>query len=90
MDIFGSAATSTAFLASVATSVKNTTVNMWGVIALVVGVPLAFYMLYKVVHLFKGDTGGSWYNRMTYYPFKGSHRGYWYRLPSPLQREWMP
>ena len=22
-----------------------------------------------------------WFNRMTYRPFKGAHRGYWYRLP---------
>jgi hypothetical protein len=22
-----------------------------------------------------------WFNRMTYHPFKGAHRGYWYRLP---------
>lgn len=22
-----------------------------------------------------------WFNRMFYRPFKGAHRGYWYRLP---------
>jgi len=22
-----------------------------------------------------------WFNRMTYRPFKGAHRGFWYRLP---------
>ena len=24
---------------------------------------------------------GSWFDQMTYRPFKGAHRGYWYRLP---------
>lgn len=23
----------------------------------------------------------AWFNRMFYRPFKGAHRGYWYRLP---------
>jgi len=56
MDIFGSAATSTAFLASVATSVQSTTVNMWGVVALVVGIPLAFYILGRLIGLFGRHT----------------------------------
>lgn len=90
MDPFGASATSTAFLAGVATAVQNTTINMWHIIALVVGVPLAFYILDRLILLFQNGTAGAWYNRMTYYPYKGSHRGYWYRLPASIQREWLP
>jgi len=29
----------------------------------------------------KGGRFGAWFDHMTYRPFRGAHRGYWYRLP---------
>jgi len=41
-------------------------------------------------NLMGGSAFGAWADRMTYHPFAGSHRGYWYRMPESLRREWMP
>lgn len=37
------------------------------------------YLIILSVRTF--GTHWPWFNRMTYRPFKGARRGYWYRLP---------
>lgn len=54
MDIFGSTATATALVASAATVAQNTFTNGWGVVALAVGLPIAFYILARFLGLLPG------------------------------------
>ena len=99
MDIFGSASSSQNFIQVAASAVSQTGLHGWQFVALGIGVPLFFWIAQEVIFIFgayiserRYETSW-WYatvDHLTYYPFKDSHRGYWYRLPSWAQKEWLP
>jgi hypothetical protein len=51
MDIFGSTATATALVASAATAGQGTFTSAWPLVAVAIGVPLAFYVVAKLIGL---------------------------------------
>jgi divalent metal cation (Fe/Co/Zn/Cd) transporter len=57
MDIFGSAATATALVASAATAGVDTFTNAWALVALAVGIPLGFYVISRLIGLVPGHRG---------------------------------
>jgi len=48
------------------------------------------FALRHTTSLLGGSQFASWTDQMTARPFKGAHRGYWYRLPQHYQKEWLP
>jgi len=88
MHIIGNAQT---FVLSISQAVGITFDNSYIVLASAIGLSLFFFTAYAIQDLFLyHDQIGSWVDHMTYHPFAGSHRGYWYRLPTWAQREWLP
>ena len=90
MDIFNASTSAAKFVTSIGHAVGTTMDNAYYVLGSALGLSLFFWFAYSLKGLFPRDQVGSWIDHMTYHPFAGSHRGYWYRLPTWAQREWLP